>query len=65
MVMTHVIDILLEFIHNVNRLYPTIKFTYLFSPETVNFLDTMVHLINNHIKTELSKIYERALVVAI
>ena len=53
MVWTHRIDTLLEFIDNANCLYPTIKFTYLFSAEIVNFLDTRVHLINNRIKTEL------------
>ena len=53
MVWTHGKDTLLELIDNANRLHPTIKFTYLLSPETVNFLDTTVHLINNHIKTEL------------
>ena len=51
--MTHVIDILLEFIDNANHLHPTIKFTNSFSPATVNFLNTMLHLINNHIKTKL------------
>ena len=53
MVWTHGIDTLLEFIDNANRLHPTIKFTYSFSPETVHFLDTTGHLINNHIETEL------------
>ena len=53
MVWTHGIDTLLEFIDNANRLHPIIKFTYSFSTETVNFLDTTVHLINNHIETEL------------
>ena len=41
----------LEFINNANHLHLTIKFTYLFSPETVNFQDTTVHLINIHIET--------------
>ena len=50
----HEKDTLFEFINNANRLqYPTIKFTYSFFPETVNFLETTLHLINNHIKTEL------------
>ena len=53
MVWTHEKDTLLEFIDNVNRLHSTIKFTYPFSPETVNLLDTTVHLINNEIETEL------------
>ena len=53
MVWTYGRDTLLEFIDNANRLHPTIIFTYSFSPETVNFLDTTVHLINNHIKIEL------------
>ena len=46
-------NILLELIDNANRLHPTIKFTYLFSPAAVNFLDTTVHFVNNHIETEL------------
>ena len=53
MVWEHRIDTLLEFIGNANSLHPTIKFAYLFSPETVNLLDTAVHLINYHIETEL------------
>ena len=53
MVWTHREDTLLEFIDIANHLYPTIKFTYSFSPETVNFLDATVDLMNNHIETEL------------
>ena len=34
-------------------LHLTIKFTYSFSSENVNILDTTVHLINNHIQTKL------------
>ena len=41
MVWTHGKDTLLEFIDNANRLHPTIKFTYSFSPEAVNFLDAI------------------------
>ena len=32
--------------YSIIRLHPTIKFTCSFCPETVNFLDTTVHLIN-------------------
>ena len=53
MVWTHGIDTLLEFINNANRLHPIVKFTYSFAAETVNFLDTTILLINNHIETEL------------
>ena len=53
MVWTHGKDTLLQFIDNTNRLHPTIKFIFLFSPKTVYFLDTTVHLINKHIKTKV------------
>ena len=53
MVWTHGKDTVLEFIDNTNHLHRTIKFIYSICAETVNLLDTMVHLINNHMETEL------------
>ena len=46
-------DELQEFVHNLNSVHPTIKFTLEHSREKVVFLDTVVHLENNRIWTDL------------
>ena len=42
LVWTHGENKLLEFIHYLNSIHPTIKFTQEYTPHRINFLDTMV-----------------------
>ena len=46
MIWTHGEDSLVEFIHYMNSLHPTIKFTHEYSHSNMNFLDTTVKLNN-------------------
>ena len=46
---------LLKFLNFLNTLHPTIKFTWSFSQEKVNFLDVMVSIENQKIETDLYK----------
>ena len=57
LVWTHGENKLLEFIHYLNSVHPTIKFTHEYSPHRINFLDTMVkkHLNNTLITTLYEK----------
>ena len=56
MIWTHGEEHLKTFIGYLNSIHPSIKFTYEYSNslhQTLPFLDVQVHLINNHIQTDL------------
>lgn len=49
------LEMLLKFLKHLNTLHPTIKFTWTYSREKVNFLDVQVEIVNNVIETDLYK----------
>ena len=56
MIWTHGEEYLKSFIDFLNSIHPSIKFTHEYSNslhQTLPFLDVQVHLINNHIETDL------------
>ena len=51
---THGIDKLQHFLTYINEFHPTIKFDYIYSLETVNFLDTTIYInSNNKLESDL------------
>ena len=47
------LDKLLEFTDYINSLYPTIKFTVVYSDKVLNVLDLTLHLVNGYIETDV------------
>ena len=56
-IFTHGEDKLQEVLHYMNNVHPTIKFTFKYSPTTIDFLDTSIHL-GDHGKL-FSKVYSK------